>query len=186
MLHSVSLLLIYLICSSESHAANLSLPTALSPLVTISLYFMSVSLFMYIHLFYFLDSTYKWYYIVFVFLWPILLSTIFSSSIYIAANGNISFSFVAEYYSHIYTYIKESEVAQSCLTLCDPMDCSLPGSSVHGIFQAIVLEWIAISFSRGIFPTQGWNPGLPHCRQTLYCLSHQESPIHIYTHIIFS
>ena len=36
-----------------------------------------------------------------------------------------------------------SEVAQSCLTLCDPMDCSLPGSSVHGIFQAILLEWIA-------------------------------------------
>ena len=43
----------------------------------------------------------------------------------------------------------ESEVAQPCPTLCDPMDCSLPGSSVHGIFQAIVLEWIAISFSRG-------------------------------------
>ena len=43
----------------------------------------------------------------------------------------------------------ESEVTQSCLTLCDPMDCSLPGSSVHGIFQAGVLEWIAISFSRG-------------------------------------
>ena len=42
-----------------------------------------------------------------------------------------------------------SEVTQSCLTLCDPMDCSLPSSSVHGIFQAIVLEWIAISFSRG-------------------------------------
>ena len=44
---------------------------------------------------------------------------------------------------------KESEVAQSCLTLCDPMDCSLPGPSAHGIFQAIVLEWIAISFSSG-------------------------------------
>ena len=43
----------------------------------------------------------------------------------------------------------ESEVAQSCPTLCNHMDCSLPGSSVHGIFQAIVLEWIAISFSRG-------------------------------------
>ena len=43
----------------------------------------------------------------------------------------------------------ESQVTQSCPTLCDPMDCSLPGSSVHGIFQAIVLEWIAISFSRG-------------------------------------
>ena len=42
-----------------------------------------------------------------------------------------------------------SEVAQSCLTLCDPMDCSLPGSSVHGILQARILEWVAISFSRG-------------------------------------
>ena len=41
----------------------------------------------------------------------------------------------------------ESEVAQSCLTLHDPMDCSLPGSSVHGIFQARVLEWGAIAFS---------------------------------------
>ena len=41
----------------------------------------------------------------------------------------------------------ESEVAQSCPTLCDPMDCSLPGSSVHGIFQARVLEWGAIAFS---------------------------------------
>ena len=43
--------------------------------------------------------------------------------------------------------LKERKVAQSCLTLCDPMDCSLPNSCVHGIFQAIVLEWIAISFS---------------------------------------
>ena len=42
-----------------------------------------------------------------------------------------------------------SEVAQSCLTLCNPMDYSLPGSSVHGIFQARVLEWVAIAFSRG-------------------------------------
>ena len=41
----------------------------------------------------------------------------------------------------------ESEVALSCLTLSDPMDCSLPGSSVHGIFQARVLEWVAIAFS---------------------------------------
>ena len=43
----------------------------------------------------------------------------------------------------------ESEVAQSCPTLCDPMDCSLPGSSVYGIFQAKLLEWVAIYFSRG-------------------------------------
>ena len=45
----------------------------------------------------------------------------------------------------------ESEVAQSCLTLSDPMDCSLPGSSIHGIFQARVLEWVAISFSLPCF-----------------------------------
>ena len=42
----------------------------------------------------------------------------------------------------------ESEVTQSCLTLFDPMDCSLPGSSVHGIFQARVLEWVVIFFSK--------------------------------------
>ena len=42
----------------------------------------------------------------------------------------------------------ESEVAQSCPTLCDPMDCSPPGSSIHGIFQARVLEWGAIAFSK--------------------------------------
>ena len=40
-------------------------------------------------------------------------------------------------------------VIQSCLTLCDPMDCSLLGSSVHGILQARILEWVAISYSRG-------------------------------------
>ena len=45
------------------------------------------------------------------------------------------------------TVKSESEVAQSCLTLRDPMDCNLPGSSVHGIFQARVLEWGAIAFS---------------------------------------
>ena len=50
----------------------------------------------------------------------------------------------------------ESEVAQLCPTLCDPIDCSLPGSSVHGIFQAIVLEWIAISFSRGSSQPRAW------------------------------
>ena len=46
---------------------------------------------------------------------------------------------------------KENEVIQSCPTLCDPMDCSPPGSSIHGIFQARILEWVAISFSRGSF-----------------------------------
>ena len=43
----------------------------------------------------------------------------------------------------------ENEIVQSCLTLCDPMDCSLPGFSIHGILQARILEWVTISFSRG-------------------------------------
>ena len=73
-------------------------------------------------------------------------------------------------------YIK-SFFAQSSLTLCDPMDCSLSGSSVHGIFQARVLEWIAISFSRGSSRPRKSNPGLPRCRQTLYRLSHQENDL---------
>ena len=42
---------------------------------------------------------------------------------------------------------RESEVAQSCLTLSNPMECSLPGSSVHGIFQARILEWVTVGFS---------------------------------------
>ena len=125
-------------------------------------------------------------------------------------------------------------VTKSCPTLWDPMDCSLPGSSVHGIIQARILEWGAISSSRGsswpmdsthvsclagrfftgeseshsvvsdslwpfgwytpwnspgqnagmgslsflqgIFPTQGSNPGLPHCRGIFYQLSHKGSP----------
>ena len=54
---------------------------------------------------------------------------------------------------------------QSCLTLCNPVDCSLPGSSVHGILQARILEWVAMSFSRGIVPIQGSNP-------CLLCLLH--------------
>ena len=67
-------------------------------------------------------------------------------------------------------------VAQSCLTLCGLLDCSPPGSSVHGILQLRILEWVAISLLQGIFPTQGSNPGLPHCRWILYQLNHAGSP----------
>ena len=70
-------------------------------------------------------------------------------------------------------------VAQSCLALCDPMDCSPPGSSVHEIFQARILEWGAISFLQGIFLTQGSNPRLLcllNCRWILHPLSHPGSP----------
>ena len=74
---------------------------------------------------------------------------------------------------------RKKVVAQSCLTLCDPMDCSPPGSFIHGILQARILEWVAISLPQEIFLTQGLNPGLLHCRQTLYHLSHQGSLSHI-------
>ena len=55
-----------------------------------------------------------------------------------------------------FLYREESEVAQSCPTLCDPMDCSLPGSSIHGIFQARILEWVAISFYRRSSRPRDW------------------------------
>ena len=74
----------------------------------------------------------------------------------------------------IICYESESEVTQLCLTLCHPMDCSLPVSSVHGIFQARTLEWVAITFSRRSSQPRDWSR-LPHCRQTLYHLSHQGS-----------
>ena len=51
----------------------------------------------------------------------------------------------------IYIYMLHAKSLQSCLTLCDPMDGSLPGSSVHGIFQARILEWVSTSFSKGSF-----------------------------------
>ena len=50
----------------------------------------------------------------------------------------------------------ENEVSQSCPTLCDLTDCNLPGSSIRGIFQARILEWVAISFSRGFSKTRDW------------------------------
>ena len=62
------------------------------------------------------------------------------------------------------------------MTLCDPIDCSLPGSSVMEILQAKILEWVAMLSSRGIFPAQGLNPGLLCCRQILHHMSHQGSP----------
>ena len=64
------------------------------------------------------------------------------------------------------------KVAQSCLTLCDPMNCSLPGSSVHGESPGKKTGVGFHALLQGIFPTQGLNPGLPHCRQILHHLSH--------------
>ena len=67
-------------------------------------------------------------------------------------------------------------VTQSCPTLFDPMDCSLPGSSVHGDSPGKNTGVGCCALLQGIFPTQGLNPGLAHCRWILYHLSHQGSP----------
>ena len=67
-------------------------------------------------------------------------------------------------------------VAQLHLTLCDPMDCGPPGSSVHGHSPNKNTGVGCHALLQGIFPTQGLNSGLPHCRWILYHLSHQGSP----------
>ena len=67
------------------------------------------------------------------------------------------------------------KVAQSCPTLCDPMDCGLSDSSVRGILQARILEWVAYPFSRGSSRSWDLNQGLLHCRRILYQLSYQGS-----------
>ena len=78
--------------------------------------------------------------------------------------------------SGTWSEVKWSEVAQSCPTLCDSMDCSLPGSSVHvdSLGKNTGVGWQLLL--QGIFPTQESNPGLLRCRQILYQLSYKGSP----------
>ena len=66
-------------------------------------------------------------------------------------------------------------VPQLCLTLCDTMDCSLPGFSAHGGYQGKNIRMGSDSLLQGIFPTQGSNTDLLHCRWILYHLTHQGS-----------
>ena len=81
--------------------------------------------------------------------------------------------------SHLGSPIKHlcvCSVTQSCVTLCDSVDCSPPGSSVCGILQARILEWVAMPFSRG----SSWcrdRTRFLHCRQILYHLSHEGSSL---------
>ena len=70
----------------------------------------------------------------------------------------------------------ESEVAQLFPTLGDPMDCSLPGSSAHGIFQARVLEWVAIAFSKNCHMTQ-------QSHYWAYTRGHQKRKKHMYPNV---
>ena len=89
-------------------------------------------------------------------------------------------------HSHKHHYNQKSELccAQlfscvqlfACLTICNPIDCNLAGSSVHGDFPGKNVGAGCHAVLQGIFPTQGSNPSLPHCRQILYKLSHQGSP----------
>ena len=85
-----------------------------------------------------------------------------------------------------YLYLSTCKYLHPCsimLNSCDSMDCSLPESFVLGIFQARILEWVAMPSSRGIFPTQGWKLHLTmpsvllHCGQILYLLSHWGSSL---------
>ena len=77
----------------------------------------------------------------------------------------------------IHSALEKVLVAQSCPTLCDLTDCTRPGSSVHGDSPGKNTGVGSHSLLQGIFPTQGLNPGLLRCRQTLYHLSHQRNPL---------
>ena len=72
---------------------------------------------------------------------------------------------------------KKVKVAQLCLTLCNPVDCVACQSPLSMEFSSKNTGMGSYSFLQGIFPTQGLNPGLPHCRQTLYPVSHEGNPV---------
>ena len=73
----------------------------------------------------------------------------------------------------------ESEVAYLCPSLCGPMDCSLPGCSVHRIFQARILEWVAFSFSRGSFQPRDWTQVSRIVGRHFTVWATREAPAHI-------
>ena len=85
------------------------------------------------------------------------------------------FKLLMFYILHVFCFFL---VAQSCPTLCDPEDCSLPDSSVHGDSSGKSTRVGCDALLQGIFPTQGSNPGPPHCMRILYRFSHQGSPNH--------
>ena len=77
----------------------------------------------------------------------------------------IQFASIFQRILHLCSAVIKMLVTQWCPTLCDPMDYSLPGSSVHGILQARILEWVAISFSRGSSWSRAWTP--------ISCIAHR-------------
>ena len=86
-----------------------------------------------------------------------LVNTSWIFSILFPDPGSSSLSLSSLFWKVAYLYFCLVQVAQSCLTLWDPMDCNSPGSSFHGILQARILEWVAShSLLQGIFSTQDW------------------------------
>ena len=85
----------------------------------------------------------------------------------------------------MYILCRRAQSLQFCLTLCDPMDCSLPGSSALGVSQARILEWVAMPSSRRSSPPRDRIRllSLLHCRQLLYSLSHLGSCIQLYQYL---
>ena len=77
----------------------------------------------------------------------------------------------------IFNYQWKLKVAQSCPTLCDPMDCSLPASSVHGILQARILAWVAALFSRGLTQPRVQTQVSGIAGRFFYHLRHQGGPL---------
>ena len=94
----------------------------------------------------------------------------------IAENHALEWQLPLLYYFLFTQNESESEVAQWCLTLSDPVDCSLPCSSIHGIFPFKSTGVGCHFLLQGTFLTHGSNPDCLHCMETLYPLSHQGSP----------
>ena len=133
-------------------------------------------------LLYFLDSTCKWCHRIFVF----LRLTYFTkyprspSMLLQMANFILSYGWIVFYY--IYTFVLCC--AQSCLTLCDPLDYSPPGSSVHGILQARILGWVAMPFSRGSFQPRD-RTGVSCAGEFFTSWATREAPIYTYICILY-
>ena len=171
------------VCIFQSHPPNLLLFTSLSPLITTGLFYVFVSLFYYdIHLYYFLDSTYKWYHTIAVFLWLIVLSIIISRYLHIAAKGRISFICVAN--TSLYTLY--------LLYLC------VDGQ--EGCFCLLALVWLlylavnigmCVSFWIGVFifsesiPRSGiaglhGSSSVSVLRKILYCVHSGSTSLHFH------
>ena len=99
-----------------------------------------------------------------------------SLSLQKSVNFSLGFKIQLVWLPNVYMCAK---LLQSCATLCDSVNCSSSGSSIHGILQARILEWVSDGLLQGIFSPQGSNLFLQqplHCKQLLYCWATREGP----------